>query len=73
MASEEHLELLDIVILMIRLENYGFRGTLLEILRKYPNDRYQFFWKRNQSHKPCVKTRSGQCTRFLLFSRRFDK
>ena len=73
MASEEHLELLDILILMIKLEKYGSRGTLLEILRKYPNDRYQFFWKRNQPHKHCVKTRPGQCTRFLLFSRRFYK
>ena len=42
---------------MIKLEKYGFRGTILEILRKYLSDLYQFVCKNgNHSEKLCVKT-----------------
>ena len=38
-------------------EEYGFRGTFLELFCKYLNDRYQFgCWNGNHSKKPCVKT-----------------
>ena len=44
-------------ILMIKLEKYGFRGTILEKLRKYLSDRYQFVCENgNHSKKLCVKT-----------------
>ena len=48
---------LDHEILMIKLENYGSSGKVLEILRKYLSDRYHFVCEKgNQSKQLCVKT-----------------
>ena len=47
----------DHEILMIKFEKNGFRGTILEILRKYLSDRYQFVCENgNHSKKLCFKT-----------------
>ena len=47
---------LDHEILMFKLEKYGFRGTDLEILRKYLSDRYQFVCENGNHSKNSVKT-----------------
>ena len=47
----------DHEILKIKLGKYGFRGTFLEIFRKYLSERYQIVCKNgNHSNKLCVKT-----------------
>ena len=54
---QKAFDTLDHEILMIKLEKYGFRGTILEILRKYLSDRYQFVCENgNHSKKLCDKT-----------------
>ena len=54
---QKAFDTLDHEILMIKLKKYGFRGTILEILRKYLSDRYQFVCENgNHSKKLCVKT-----------------
>ena len=54
---QKAFDTLDYEILMFKLEKYGFRGTILEILRKYLSDRYQFVYENgNHSKKLCVKT-----------------
>ena len=54
---QKAFDTLDHEILMIKLEKYGIRGTISEILRKYLSDRYQFVCESgNHSKKFCVET-----------------
>ena len=54
---QKAFDTLDHEILMIKLEKYGFRRTILEKLRNYLSDRYQIVCENgNHSKKLCVKT-----------------
>ena len=51
---QKAFDTLDHEILMIKLEKYGLRGTILEILRKYLSDRYQFVCENGNHSKNSV-------------------
>ena len=54
---QKAFDALDHEILMIKLQKNGFRGTTLEIFRKYLSDGYQFVCENgNHSKKLCVET-----------------
>ena len=54
---QKAFDTLDLEIQMIKLEKYGFRGTISERLRKYRSDRDQFVCENgNYSKNLCGKT-----------------
>ena len=60
---QKAFDTLDHGILLIKLEKYGFRGTILEIFRNYLCDRHQFVYEiGNHSKKVGVRTGVPQCS-----------